>query len=94
MYLCGRGIDLAVGGHVFVWLGICLGGGGSGFLAESDTTGVKKQELLILRVGQGSFPVFEEVHVARLFSLLCYVFCFVCLRPLCSILPVYLDCPF
>ena len=60
----------------------------------SNTTGVKKQELLILRVDLGSFPVFEEVHVARLFSLLCYVFCFVCLRPVCSILPVYLDFPF
>jgi hypothetical protein len=40
------------------------------------------------------FNVFEEVHVARLFSLLCYVFCFVCLRPVCSILPVSLDFPF
>ena len=41
----------------------------------------KSQELLALRGRLGSPPVICEVRVAHLFSFLCYVFCFVCLRP-------------
>ena len=46
----------------------------------------KRSELIALREHMGSPLVFGGVRVARCFSFLCYVLCFVCLRPV-SCLP-------
>jgi hypothetical protein len=41
----------------------------------------KRYELIALRGGLGSPPVFSDVRLAHLFTFLCCCFCFVCLRP-------------
>jgi hypothetical protein len=58
----------------------------------------KRQELLTLREHLSSPPVFSAVRVAHLFSFLCCVFYFVCLRPVPIVANFsglsILDCPF
>ena len=58
----------------------------------------KRQELLTLCEHLSSPAVFGEVRVAHLFSFLCCVFCFVCLRPVSCVPKVsgfsILDRPF
>ena len=61
----------------------------------------KKQELLTLREHMDSLPVFDGIRVAHLFSFLCCVYFFVCLRPVSCVPNVVsfsglsiLGCPF
>jgi hypothetical protein len=50
-------------------------------LAEKLSQSYTRHELLTLHEYRGEYPVFGGVCVSNLFSFLCCVICFVCLRP-------------
>ena len=67
--------------HVVFFCFIVISNMLSYIMSYALRTSYKRQELLTLPEQLGSPAVFGRFYVVNLFGFLCFVFCFICLRP-------------